>query len=73
VGGINKQNKITSINLKMKPKSSKLNLRVIIYSIIALGFLALTVFVDWIFIIGAVVMIGLNQRELFGINSKKIK
>tara|TARA_Y100000310_G_C20354748_1_gene656079 strand:+ start:65 stop:223 length:159 start_codon:yes stop_codon:yes gene_type:complete len=43
---------------------SKINKRVIIYSIIAFGFLALTFIVDWMFIIGAVIMIFLNQREL---------
>ena len=40
------------------------NWKVIIYSLIALGFLALTFLVDWLFIIGTVVMIWLNQREL---------
>jgi len=44
--------------------SRKINLRVIIYSLLAFGFLALTIFVDWIFIIGAVAMIWLNQIEL---------
>jgi len=43
---------------------NKPNPKVIFYSLIALGFLALTFFVDWIFIIGAVVMIFLNQKEL---------
>ena len=43
---------------------NKINIKVVIYSIIALGFMALTFLVDWIFIIGAVVMIWLNQREL---------
>jgi len=43
---------------------NKPNIKVIIYSLIAFGFLALTFFVDWIFIIGAVVMMYLNQREL---------
>jgi|TARA_B100001971_G_C18166659_1_gene524606 hypothetical protein len=42
----------------------KPNIKVIIYSIIALGFLALTFLVDWLFIIGAVILIFLNQREL---------
>jgi hypothetical protein len=42
----------------------KPNLKVIIFSFIALGFLALTFFVDWMFIIGAVVMMFLNQKEL---------
>jgi len=44
------------------------NPKVVIYSIIALGFLALTFLVDWLFIIGAVVLMFLNQREL---NKKK--
>jgi hypothetical protein len=47
----------------MKSKN-KINIKIIIYSIIALGFMALTFLVDWMFIIGAVVMIWLNQREL---------
>jgi hypothetical protein len=51
--------------MKQKPRpKSHLNPRIIIYSIIAFGFLALTFLVDWIFIIGAVIMIWLNQREL---------
>tara|TARA_Y100000310_G_scaffold345263_1_gene463201 strand:- start:2521 stop:2673 length:153 start_codon:yes stop_codon:yes gene_type:complete len=44
--------------------SKKPNIKVIIYSIIALGFLALTFLVDWMFIIGAIILIFLNQREL---------
>ena len=56
---------------KPKPKSkSKINYKVISYSLIALGFLALTYFVDWMFIIGAVIMVWLNQRELM---KKKIE
>jgi hypothetical protein len=47
----------------MKKKANK---RVLINSVIALGFAALMYFVDWIFIIGAVIMIYLNQRELMG-------
>jgi hypothetical protein len=46
----------------MKPK-------IIFYSILALGFLALTYLVDWIFIIGAVVLVYFNQKELFKKNS----
>jgi len=46
----------------MKP--NKPNWKVVIYSLIALGFLALTFLVDWIFIVGAVVMMWLNQKEL---------
>ena len=41
------------------------NIKVIIYSVIALGFLALTFLVDWMFIIGAIVLMTLNHRELF--------
>jgi len=38
--------------------------KVVLYSLIALGFLALTFLVDWIFIIGAVILMYLNQKEL---------
>lgn len=48
----------------------KPNIKVIIYSLIALGFIALMFFVDWIFIIGAVIMIWLNQRELMSKQKK---
>lgn len=49
----------------MKSKSKrKVNVNIIVYSIIAFGFLALMFLVDWLFIIGAVVMLYLNQREL---------
>jgi hypothetical protein len=50
--------------MKHNKKPSKINIKVIVYSIIAFGFLALTFFVNWIFIIGAAVMVYLNQREL---------
>jgi len=43
-----------------------MNIRIVGYSIIALGFLALTYLVNWMFIIGAVVMLYLNQREIMG-------
>ncbi len=49
----------------MKSKN-KINVKVVIYSIIALGFMVLTFLVDWMFIIGAVIMMWLNQRELMG-------
>lgn len=48
----------------MKTKSKKMNIKVISYSIIALSFMALTFLVDWKFIIGATIMIWLNQIEL---------
>ena len=40
------------------------NIKVVIFSVIALVFLALTFLVDWIFIIGAVILLYLNQKEL---------
>lgn len=47
-----------------------MKIKVVIFSLLALGFLALTYFVDWIFIIGAVVLMYLNQKELFKKNKK---
>jgi len=38
--------------------------KVVIYSIIALGFMYLTFTVDWLFIIPAVILVYLNQKEL---------
>lgn len=40
------------------------NKKVLGYSLLALIFLALTYLVDWAFIIGAVVLMYLNQKEL---------
>jgi len=48
----------------MNKRKKKINKKVIVYSIIAIIFLILTFIVDWIFIIGAVIMIILNQKEL---------
>ncbi len=42
----------------------KPNWKIIFYSLIALGFLALMFLVDWLFIIGAVIFMVLNQKEL---------
>lgn len=50
----------------MKRQKSKPNKKVIIYSFLALGFMALTFLVDWLFIIGAVYLVWLNQKELLG-------
>ena len=53
--------------IKMKLKLQRprnVNVKVIVYCIIALGFIALTLLIDWIFIIGAIAMIWLNQKEL---------
>ena len=40
------------------------NKKVVIYSILALGFIYLTFTVDWLFIIGAVILMILNQKSL---------
>jgi len=40
------------------------NPKVVIYSMFALGFVVLTFLVDWIFIVGAVILMILNQKEL---------
>ena len=40
------------------------SLKVVIFSIIAFGFLVLTFLVDWLFIIPAVILMYLNQKEL---------
>jgi len=47
--------------IKNKKKANK---KVIIYSVLALICLALTFTVDWLFIIGAVILMILNQKEL---------
>lgn len=40
------------------------NKKVVIYSLIALGFIVLTFIVDWLFIIPAVILLLINQKEL---------
>ncbi len=49
-----------------KETSKKINKKVVFLSLIGLIFIALTFLVDWIFIIGAVIIMLINQRELFG-------
>jgi len=44
------------------------NPKIVLFSLIAFGFLALTFLVDWIFIIGAVILLYLNQKELMAKN-----
>ncbi len=46
-------------------KKRKTNLKVVIFSLLAIGFLILTFTINWMFIIGAVILMILNQRELF--------
>lgn len=47
------------------------NPKVVIFSLIALAFLALTFFVHWTFIIGAVILMILNQKEIMKKPEKK--
>jgi hypothetical protein len=47
----------------MKSKR-KINIKVVILSIIAIACLFLTFWVDWLFIIPAAIIVWLNQREL---------
>ncbi len=42
----------------------KMNVKVVVYSLIALVCLALTFFVDWLFIVPAAILMILNQIEL---------
>ena len=51
----------------MKIKSPK----VVILSFIALFFLYLTFAVDWLFIIGAVIIMFINQKELMKSRGRK--
>jgi len=53
--------------MKKKNKADRkpgINWRVVIYSIIGLSCIAFAFLVDWMFLIGTVVCIYLNQREL---------
>lgn len=40
------------------------NPKVVIFSLIAIAFVVLTFTVNWLFIIGAIIIVGINQREL---------
>jgi hypothetical protein len=40
------------------------NPKVVLFSLVALGFIVLSFLVDWLFIIGAVILMVLNQKEL---------
>ncbi|MDD5699593.1 MAG: hypothetical protein PHH00_00130 [Candidatus Nanoarchaeia archaeon] len=42
------------------------NPKVVIFSLLAVGFVVLSFAVHWLFIIGAVILVGLNQKEILG-------
>jgi len=44
----------------------RMNKKVFFLSLLALVFIALTFLVNWAFIIGAVIIMLINQRELLG-------
>jgi hypothetical protein len=45
-------------------KKRKINKKVVIYSLVALLCIYLTYTVNWMFIVGAAILMILNQREL---------
>ena len=51
---------------KNSKKSSEINYKVVVLSLIGLLCLALTFFVHWLFIIGCAIVIWINQKELMG-------
>ncbi len=61
INEISHEHKFKGMVKRRKPIRSP---RVVIFSLLAIGFLALTFLVDWLFIIGAVVFMFLNQKEL---------
>ena len=50
----------------MGKKNKRMNKKVVVLSLIALVFIALMFLVHWAFIIGAVIIMLINQRELLG-------
>jgi hypothetical protein len=51
----------------MKQPKDKMNRpKIVIFSLIALGFIYLSFTQHWTFIIGAVILMFLNQREIMG-------
>jgi hypothetical protein len=49
---------------KTQKSKRKINKKVIFYSLMGLAFVSLSFFVDWMFVIGAVACVYLNQKEL---------
>jgi 1,4-dihydroxy-2-naphthoate octaprenyltransferase len=54
------------MSIRQTKAKNQVNVRVIIYSLLALGFVAVSFLVDWLFLIGALILVVLNQRELMG-------
>lgn len=48
----------------MKKEKKKPNKKVILYSILAIICVGLAITIDWIFLLAAVILIWLNQKEL---------
>ncbi len=49
-----------------KKTKREMNKKVFFLSLLALIFIAMTFLVHWVFIIGAIIIMLINQRELFG-------
>ena len=62
--GKNKRNKAGKKETSGNGIRKGMNWKVVLYSIVGLECIALTFLMDWMFIIGAVVCIYLNQKEL---------
>jgi predicted membrane protein len=48
------------------------NPKVFFLSLLAIGFVLLGIFIDWLFLIGAVAIMVYNQREMNKDNKKKL-
>jgi hypothetical protein len=55
-------------NNNVEKSKSRINWKVILYSVIAIICIYLMYRIDWIFIVPVLILIWLNQRELFGKN-----
>ncbi len=54
----------------MGKPNKKINKKVVFLSLLALLFIALTFLISWVFIIGAIIITIINQRELLGKKQK---
>jgi hypothetical protein len=48
----------------MNSPKKKINWEVVTYSLLALGFMGLAFWVNWMFIVGAIVLVALNQKKI---------
>lgn len=67
----NSKNYKKKSKIKKSRKKREVNYKVVNYSLIAILCLVLTFVLDWFFIIPAVLLAWLNQRELFNKKQEK--